>query len=160
MYRRSANNRLHAMNANRILTDAQIAQFRRAGLVFLPGFYDAAETREITAWVDEVAAWTEDNHVVVRVKDQGDGVPADERERVFQSFYRGENSRRRGAGGTGLGLAISQGIVESHGGNIWLESGQGDGSSFLFTIPLAKQTNGEAPERNRPGSARDDGEIQ
>ncbi|MCH6587145.1 MAG: hypothetical protein IH805_02360 [Proteobacteria bacterium] len=59
MYRRSANNRLHAMNANRILTDAQIAQFRRAGLVFLPGFYDAAETREITAWVDEVAAWPE-----------------------------------------------------------------------------------------------------
>lgn len=47
------------MNANRILTDAQIAQFRRAGLVFLPGFYDAAETREITAWVDEVAAWPE-----------------------------------------------------------------------------------------------------
>jgi len=47
------------MNANRIPTDAQIAQFRHDGLVFLPGFYDAAETREITAWVDEVAAWPE-----------------------------------------------------------------------------------------------------
>ena len=44
------------MNANQVLTDAQIAQFRRDGFVFLPGFYDAAQTREIVRWVDEVAA--------------------------------------------------------------------------------------------------------
>ena len=47
------------MNANQILTDAQVAQFRRDGFVFLPGFYDAAQTREIVSWVDEVAAWLE-----------------------------------------------------------------------------------------------------
>jgi ectoine hydroxylase-related dioxygenase (phytanoyl-CoA dioxygenase family) len=47
------------MNANQVLTDAQIAQFHRDGFVFLPGFYDAAETGEIVSWVDEVTAWPE-----------------------------------------------------------------------------------------------------
>ncbi len=47
------------MNADQVLTDAQIMQFRRDGFVVLPGFYGAAETGEIAAWVDEVAAWPE-----------------------------------------------------------------------------------------------------
>ena len=47
------------MTANQVLTDARIACFRRDGFVFLPGFYDAAETGEIVGWVDEVTAWPE-----------------------------------------------------------------------------------------------------
>ena len=56
------------MNANQILTDAQIASFRRDGFVVLPGFYDAAETEKIVAWVDEIAAWPEEPAVLFKDK--------------------------------------------------------------------------------------------
>lgn len=84
-----------------------------------------------------VDAHVEGQQAVVSVKDHGDGIPAHEAERIFQPFYRGGNSRRRGVRGTGLGLAICKGIVESHGGRLWVESTLGEGSTFRFTLPLA-----------------------
>ncbi len=74
--------------------------------------------------------------VLVNVTDHGQGIASHELDKVFDPFYRGENSQGRGAGGTGLGLAISRGIIESHEGKIWAESSVGRGSTFFFTIPL------------------------
>jgi two-component system sensor histidine kinase KdpD len=71
--------------------------------------------------------------VEVRVADTGPGIPAEERERVFEPFVRGD---RHAAGGTGLGLSIGRAIVESHGGRIWLEGTPGGGTTAVFQLPL------------------------
>jgi signal transduction histidine kinase len=73
--------------------------------------------------------------VVVRVTDTGEGIEGDDLPHVFERFYRGEKSRSRAGGGAGLGLAIARGIVEAHGGNIWVESERGQGARFSFTLP-------------------------
>jgi two-component system phosphate regulon sensor histidine kinase PhoR len=69
------------------------------------------------------------------VQDSGVGIPADALPRIFERFYK--TDRARSGGGTGLGLSISRHIVEAHGGSIWVESEEGKGSTFLFTIPIA-----------------------
>jgi two-component system, OmpR family, phosphate regulon sensor histidine kinase PhoR len=67
------------------------------------------------------------------VRDRGVGIPADDVPRIFERFYRVDKSRA--GGGTGLGLSISRHLVESHGGLIWAESIEGEGSTFYFTLP-------------------------
>ncbi len=79
------------------------------------------------------AAGTE---VLLEVRDTGEGIDADDLPRVFDRFYRGDRARTREAGG-GLGLAIARGIVEAHGGHIWVESEPGRGTRFAFTLPTA-----------------------
>ncbi len=74
-----------------------------------------------------------DGHVLFWVEDQGPGIPPEERERIFDYFYRGRE--RRTSAGTGLGLAICKRIVEAHGGRIWVESDVGKGTRFNFTLP-------------------------
>ncbi|MGN6188567.1 MAG: sensor histidine kinase [Conexibacter sp.] len=76
--------------------------------------------------------------VEVEVVDDGAGVPAAERERVFEPFYRGgEDGAARSSDGAGLGLAIARAIVEAHGGRIWLEPAQPRGTRVRFTLPAA-----------------------
>lgn len=72
--------------------------------------------------------------LVVRVVDQGPGVPEQERERIFEPFYRLE-----GSGGSGLGLSIAKGFVEANGGEVAVESVPGQGSTFVVTFPLAQE---------------------
>lgn len=69
--------------------------------------------------------------VRVRVSDQGPGIPEEERERVFRSFYSLD------AQGNGLGLAICRGIIEAHQGRIWVENEDGSGACFVFVLPIA-----------------------
>jgi len=71
------------------------------------------------------------------VTDQGRGIPAEMRERIFERFHQVDASDSRRKGGTGLGLAITRSIVNQHGGRIWVESEVGKGSTFYFTVPLA-----------------------
>ena len=71
--------------------------------------------------------------VTVAVRDTGLGIPADDVPRIFERFY--QVDKARSGHGTGLGLSIARHIVEAHGGSIWVESLEGRGSTFFFTIP-------------------------
>ncbi|MBN1148797.1 MAG: HAMP domain-containing protein [Anaerolineales bacterium] len=82
-----------------------------------------------------VEAQLKDDFVLFTVRDTGSGIPAEDLPRIFERFFKSD--RARAGGGTGLGLAISRHLVESHGGQIWAESIEGQGSTFYFTIPLA-----------------------
>jgi signal transduction histidine kinase/pSer/pThr/pTyr-binding forkhead associated (FHA) protein len=86
-----------------------------------------------------VRACPEDSHehVCVSVSDTGIGIPFEEHERIFKRFYQVDGSSTRQHGGVGLGLALCKGIVEAHGGHIWVESGPGQGATFTFTLPAA-----------------------
>jgi PAS domain S-box-containing protein len=82
----------------------------------------------------EVAVRRDGGCVRFSVGDTGTGIPAEDLPHLFDRFHQAKQTRR---GGTGLGLGISRGIVESHGGRIWVESTEGEGSTFSFTIPVA-----------------------
>jgi PAS domain S-box-containing protein len=86
-----------------------------------------------------VGARRSDDRVEVRVADEGIGIPAAERERIFRKFYRAESAARDGAAGTGLGLFIAKELVTAMGGRIWVESIEGEGSSFSFELPAARE---------------------
>lgn len=74
--------------------------------------------------------------VVVTVTDTGAGIPATEVSRVFEKFYRVEKSRSRLTGGSGLGLSISKGIIEAHGGRIWIDETGATGTRVMFALPV------------------------
>ena len=76
--------------------------------------------------------------VVVRVADTGPGVPPEDRERVFEAFYRGASIPD--SPGTGLGLAIANAIVKAHDGRVWIEDTPGGGATFAFEIPVRHRT--------------------
>jgi PAS domain S-box-containing protein len=86
-----------------------------------------------------VGARRSDDRVEVRVADEGIGIPAAEFERIFRKFYRAESAARDGAAGTGLGLFIAKELVTAMGGRIWVESTEGEGSSFSFELPAARE---------------------
>ncbi len=83
----------------------------------------------------EVRIYSEDNTVVTEVADNGAGIPAEYVDRIFDRFVRAPTSE--GLSGTGLGLAIARDIVQRHGGEITVESEEGRGSTFRFTLPAA-----------------------
>jgi PAS domain S-box-containing protein len=77
--------------------------------------------------------------IVFQVQDQGRGIPANKLETIFGRFQQVDASDSRNEGGTGLGLAICRTIVQQHGGQIWVESVIGQGSTFYFNIPIPSQ---------------------
>jgi signal transduction histidine kinase len=81
-----------------------------------------------------IAAGPEDQSILLKIRDTGMGIPEDKLQLIFDEFYQVEGGKY---GGTGLGLAIAKRLVEEHGGNIWVESQLGKGSTFCFTIPLS-----------------------
>jgi two-component system sensor histidine kinase KdpD len=81
-----------------------------------------------------VAAESSDGRVIVSVADHGPGIPEEEQSRIFEKFYRAEASRHQ-IPGAGLGLVIAREIIQVHGGEIWVESKPGEGSSFRFSLP-------------------------
>jgi two-component system phosphate regulon sensor histidine kinase PhoR len=79
----------------------------------------------------------ENDKVEMWVQDDGPGIPEEARERVFERFYRVDRARSRETGGTGLGLSIVKHIVQAHGGEVWVNSELGKGTTFFFTLPQA-----------------------
>ncbi len=96
-----------------------------------------------------VAVRTRSRDLRVSVSDEGPGIPEDERERIFERFYRLDSARSREEGGTGLGLAIVKHIAMVHRGRVWVERGDGDrGSKFVLSIPAPAEgwPDGQAGE--------------
>ena len=101
----------------------------------------------------EVSARREDARIVIGVADRGPGVDEADRARIFDKFYRGRQ-HRFSVKGTGMGLAIAKGIVEAHGGVIWVESRDGGGSTFYLALPAFAQGSGRGERRPHPGGGR------
>ncbi|MDP9380785.1 MAG: PAS domain-containing sensor histidine kinase [Chloroflexota bacterium] len=105
-------------------------------------------SRVITNMLDNAIKWTpaggsiyvaaepEGDFVRFEVRDTGPGVPRDQLPRLFERFYTGDEARS--GRGTGLGLSIAKHTVQMHGGRIWVESEEGHGTSFFFTLPTAE----------------------
>ena len=84
----------------------------------------------------EISVEENPKEIIVSVKDNGKGIPDNVIDNVFKKFYQVDTSSTREFGGSGLGLSICRGIVESHGGRIWVQSKVNEGSTFSFTIPI------------------------
>ena len=84
----------------------------------------------------DIGAAADGDWVEVRVADHGPGIAPELREHVFTLYYRAGDNRR---GGTGMGLAICRGIVEAHGGRIWVDTTPGQGSTFIATFPRRQE---------------------
>ncbi len=83
---------------------------------------------------------SEKNHLIIKVKDYGIGIPQAESDKIFEKFYRGKNAIRYSVRGTGLGLTLVTHIVETHGGSISVESKVGQGSTFSLSLPIKSKT--------------------
>lgn len=86
------------------------------------------------------------NHVIMSITDQGLGIPKDSISHIFDRFYRVDKARSRAQGGTGLGLAISKEVIQLHGGQIWVESREGEGSTFYISLPYEPFEEGDTWE--------------
>jgi signal transduction histidine kinase len=75
------------------------------------------------------------SEIQISVKDNGTGIPHDKQKDLFKKFYQVDTTLTRERGGSGLGLAICKGIIDNHGGKISVESEEGKGAKFTFTIP-------------------------
>jgi signal transduction histidine kinase len=90
-----------------------------------------------------VGAAPSDHEVVFWVADTGGGIAPESLPHIFDRFWQATSAARQGAG---LGLPITKGIVEAHGGRIWVESTEGQGATFSFTIPQASPTRDKRPD--------------
>jgi len=95
----------------------------------------------------EVSIEREPAAVRIDVVDHGPGVPREEAEKIFEPFYRVQDDTTRSIPGTGLGLAVSRGIVEAHGGRLWVDPAPGGGSCFRMVLPETGDTSSGAQEK-------------
>jgi signal transduction histidine kinase len=102
--------------------------------------------------VARVSACDDGEHAVISVSDTGIGIPTKDLGRLFGRFYRASNATAQAIPGTGLGLAIAKAIVEGHGGELGVESVEGEGTTMRVFLPLAPAA-APAVEGNAPGSA-------
>lgn len=79
-----------------------------------------------------------DGKLEISVRDDGPGIPAESKDRIFERFYRVDRARSRDTGGTGLGLSIVKHIIQAHGGEVWVTTELGAGSTFYFTLPTVE----------------------
>jgi len=90
-----------------------------------------------------IRAKKDEENILFEVQDFGKGIPQGKEKKIFKPFYQVDSGMDRKFGGAGLGLAISRGVVVAHGGDIWVESKEGKGSTFKFTLPVTSIKNVE-----------------
>lgn len=126
-----------ATDASQVRADAKLISEVLFNLLDNAVKYSAAGSRILISAKSGEPGWA-----LLRVEDEGPGIPQPLRNEVFQRFFRSDDPQRP-VGGLGMGLAIARGIVEAHGGNIWVEDGSGRrGAAVCFTVPA------EAREHN------------
>jgi two-component system sensor histidine kinase SenX3 len=103
----------------------------------------------------EIGAEAGDGRVTVSVRDQGIGIPSRDLERIFERFYRVDRARSRATGGTGLGLSIVRHVAQAHGGDVTVESREGEGSTFRLRLPAAPGAARPHPTATEVQEARD-----
>ena len=114
-------------NLSVVKIDARIMEQILGNLILNAAFYSPSGT-EITVLVE-----TNQNTLGINVMDQGPGIPEEERDKIFEKFYRGKNSR---TGGLGLGLSIAKRFVQAHGGEIEVRNQEIGGACFAFRLPV------------------------
>jgi signal transduction histidine kinase len=87
-----------------------------------------------------------DDRARLWVEDQGDGIPAHERERVWSSFYRLDRHATSSVAGSGIGLYVVRELARLHGGNAWIEEASGGGARFVIELPAAARVSGFTDE--------------
>jgi two-component system sensor histidine kinase SenX3 len=117
--------------------NAMVACDRRQVVSAITNLVDNAIKYSEPGSAVDVTAAAEAENVIVTVKDVGIGIPSRDLQRIFERFYRVDQARSRATGGTGLGLAIVRHVAQAHGGEVMVESVEGEGSTFRFVLPLA-----------------------
>lgn len=104
--------------------------------------YYSPESKEI-----KISLSIEDGDAVLRVTDQGMGVPEAEQKKLFSKFFRAENARKQRPDGTGIGLYLARKVIVGHGGSLVFESKEGKGSTFGFRLPIKKLSTLPPPQQ-------------
>ena len=82
---------------------------------------------------------SDEEHVQLEVQDNGYGIPEDAQARLFTEFYRVKTKSTRGISGTGLGLSLVKSVAEAHNGEVWVDSTEGEGSTFYLKLPITTE---------------------
>jgi two-component system sensor histidine kinase SenX3 len=125
------------------LPDAAVPCDRRQVVSALTNLLDNAIKYSESPNAVRVSASVSDGMATIAVSDHGPGIPSRDLERIFERFYRVDRARSRATGGTGLGLSIVRHVAQAHGGDVTVESREGEGSTFR--LRLAQTVNGGAP---------------
>ena len=86
----------------------------------------------------EIRFQVREKFLEISIKDDGIGILEEDEKNIFKRFFRARNAIKMETDGSGLGLFIAKGIIEKHGGKIWFESREGDGTTFSFTVPISE----------------------
>jgi len=116
---------------------AMVACDRRQVVSAIANLVDNAVKYSEPGSAVDVDTGVDTGNIVITVRDGGIGIPSRDLQRIFERFYRVDQARSRDTGGTGLGLAIVRHVAQAHGGEVNVESVEGEGSTFRLVLPLA-----------------------
>jgi two-component system, OmpR family, sensor histidine kinase SenX3 len=128
-----------AIDASRLPADLRIECDRRQVVSAIFNLLDNAVKYSEPGQPVEVTAERRGDRAAIAVRDHGIGIPSRDLERIFERFYRVDRARSRQTGGTGLGLAIVRHTAQAHGGEVTVESHEGEGTTFTLLLPAAPQ---------------------
>jgi two-component system sensor histidine kinase SenX3 len=127
-----------AIEASRVPADLRVECDRRQVVSAIFNLLDNAVKYSEAGQPVEVSAERIGERAAIVVRDQGIGIPSRDLERVFERFYRVDRARSRQTGGTGLGLAIVRHVAQNHGGEVTVQSHEGEGTTFTLFLPAPK----------------------